>query len=118
MEEFYNAIKSMAAPPLPLESYIYNILYEVPALPAGRSLSFNAITETIVCQRPANGELPLCDYSMKEFFELLGVEHVMELMTCAFLESQILLVSKGKKNKIYIFVTDLGFVSCGTHPLD
>ncbi|XP_033629874.1 DENN domain-containing protein 5B-like [Asterias rubens] len=94
LEEFYNAIKSMAAPPLPLESYIYNILYEVPALPAGRSLSFNAITETIVCQRPANGELPLCDYSMKEFFELLGVEHVMELMTCAFLESQILLVSK------------------------
>ncbi|XP_022111708.1 DENN domain-containing protein 5A-like [Acanthaster planci] len=95
LEAIHSAIKAMAAPPLPLESYIYNILYEVPGLPPGRTLSFSSAPgETVVCQRPASTELPLCDYSMRECVELLGVEHLMELMTCALLENQILLVSR------------------------
>ena len=37
---------------LSLESYVYNMLYEVPLPPPGRSMRLCTATETIVCQRP------------------------------------------------------------------
>ncbi|KAM9301660.1 DENN domain-containing protein 5A [Gastrophryne carolinensis] len=94
LEQLYQAVTSPQPPPLPLESYIYNILYEVPLPPAGRSLKFSGVYSAIVCQRPSTAELPLFDFPVNEVFELLGVENVVQLFTCALLEFQILLYSQ------------------------
>ncbi|EMP38306.1 DENN domain-containing protein 5A [Chelonia mydas] len=94
LEQLHQAVTSLQPPPLPLESYIYNILYEVPLPPAGRSLKFSGVYGPIICQRPSTSELPLFDFPVKEVFELLGVENVVQLFTCALLEFQILLYSQ------------------------
>ncbi|XP_075283141.1 DENN domain-containing protein 5A isoform X8 [Opisthocomus hoazin] len=94
LEQLHRAVTSPQPPPLPLESYIYNILYEVPLPPAGRSLKFSGVYGPIICQRPSTSELPLFDFPVKEVFELLGVENVVQLFTCALLEFQILLYSQ------------------------
>ncbi|XP_028916365.1 DENN domain-containing protein 5A isoform X1 [Ornithorhynchus anatinus] len=94
LEQLHQAVTSPQPPPLPLESYIYNILYEVPLPPPGRSLKFSGVYGPIVCQRPSTGELPLFDFPVREVFELLGVENVLQLFTCALLEFQILLYSQ------------------------
>ncbi|XP_036181214.1 DENN domain-containing protein 5A isoform X3 [Myotis myotis] len=94
LEQLHQAVTSPQPPPLPLESYIYNVLYEVPLPPPGRSLKFSGVYGPIICQRPSTNELPLFDFPVKEVFELLGVENVFQLFTCALLEFQILLYSQ------------------------
>ncbi|XP_042197319.1 DENN domain-containing protein 5A isoform X2 [Callorhinchus milii] len=94
LEQLHQAVTSPQPPPLPLESYVYNILYEVPLPPAGRSLKFLGVYGSIVCQRPSINELPLFDFPINEMFELLGLENVLQLFTCALLEIQILLYSQ------------------------
>uniref|UniRef100_A0A1A8PD42 DENN/MADD domain containing 5B n=2 Tax=Nothobranchius pienaari TaxID=704102 RepID=A0A1A8PD42_9TELE len=94
LAQLHQAVTSQTAPPLPLESYIYNILYEVPLPPPGRSLRFHGVHGPIVCQRPGSGELPLGDYPLGEAFTLLGVDSMVKLLTCALLETQVLLYSK------------------------
>uniref|UniRef100_A0ACB8FMZ3 DENN domain-containing protein 5B n=1 Tax=Sphaerodactylus townsendi TaxID=933632 RepID=A0ACB8FMZ3_9SAUR len=93
--QLYKAVTSQQPPPLPLESYIHNILYEVPLPPPGRSLKFYGVYEPIVCQRPGPNELPLSDYPLREVFELLGLENLIQVFTCVLLEMQILLYSQG-----------------------
>ncbi|XP_028909313.1 DENN domain-containing protein 5B isoform X2 [Ornithorhynchus anatinus] len=92
--QLYRAVASRQPPPLPLESYIHNVLYEVPLPPPGRSLKFYGVYEPIVCQRPGPGELPLSDYPLRETFELLGLENLVQVFTCVLLEMQILLYSQ------------------------
>uniref|UniRef100_A0A8C0J9J4 DENN domain containing 5B n=1 Tax=Chelonoidis abingdonii TaxID=106734 RepID=A0A8C0J9J4_CHEAB len=92
--QLYKAVTSQQPPPLPLESYIHNILYEVPLPPLGRSLKFYGVYEPIVCQRPGPSELPLSDYPLREAFELLGLENLVQVFTCVLLEMQILLYSQ------------------------
>uniref|UniRef100_A0A673CY69 DENN/MADD domain containing 5A n=1 Tax=Sphaeramia orbicularis TaxID=375764 RepID=A0A673CY69_9TELE len=94
LQQLHQAVSSPQPPPLPLESYIYNILYEVPLPPSGRSLKFSGVYGPIVCQRPSTSELPLFDFAISEMFNLLGVENVLQLFTCALLEMQILLYSQ------------------------
>ncbi|XP_028649585.2 DENN domain-containing protein 5A isoform X3 [Erpetoichthys calabaricus] len=94
LEQLHQAVTSPQPPPLPLESYIFNILYEVPLPPSGRSLKFSGVYGAIVCQRPSTNELPLFDFPLNEVFELLGLENVIQLFTCALLEIQILLYSQ------------------------
>lgn len=94
LQQLHQAVTSPQPPPLPLESYIYNVLYEVPLPPPGRSLKFSGVYGPIICQRPSTNELPLFDFPVKEVFELLGVENVFQLFTCALLEFQILLYSQ------------------------
>ncbi|XP_014833348.1 PREDICTED: DENN domain-containing protein 5A isoform X1 [Poecilia mexicana] len=94
LEQLHQAVTSPQPPPLPLESYIYNILYEVPLPPSGRSLKFSGVYGPVVCQRPSTSELPLFDFAISEMFNLLGVENVLQLFTCALLELQILLYSQ------------------------
>lgn len=94
LEQLHRAVTSPQPPPLPLESYVYNVLYEVPLPPVGRSLKFSGVYGPVVCQRPSTSELPLFDFPMREMFELLGVENVLQLFTCALLEIQILLYSQ------------------------
>nr|XP_035111757.2 DENN domain-containing protein 5B isoform X4 [Callithrix jacchus] len=92
--QLYKAVTSQQPPPLPLESYIHNILYEVPLPPPGRSLKFYGVYEPVVCQRPGPSELPLSDYPLREAFELLGLENLVQVFTCVLLEMQILLYSQ------------------------
>lgn len=96
LAQMHSAVIAATAPPLPLESYVYNILYEVPLPALGRSLKFHGIYESIVCQRPGPGELPLADFPLAEAFSLLGVENLVQVFTCTLLEMQILLYSQGK----------------------
>ncbi|XP_062277004.1 DENN domain-containing protein 5B-like isoform X2 [Scomber scombrus] len=91
--QLHQAVTSHTAPPLPLESYIHNILYEVPLPPPGRSLRFHGVQGPILCQRPGPGELPLGEYPLGEAFTLLGVDNMVQLLTCALLETQVLLCS-------------------------
>lgn len=97
LSQLHRAVTAATAPPLPLESYVYNILYEVPLPAPGRSLKFHGVYEPIVCQRPGLGELPLADFSLAEAFCLLGLENLIQVFTCTLLEMQILLYSQGKK---------------------
>lgn len=96
LEQLYNAAQNEKLLSLPLESYIYNLLYEVPLPPAGKTMRFSCNDLTITCQRPGMNELPLFDYSFKEFFTLLGTENIVKLFMCTLLEQQILLLSNGK----------------------
>ena len=45
---------------LPLESYVYNLIYEVPLLPPGNSLRFSVGRHDIICQRPGNQCVTRC----------------------------------------------------------
>ncbi|KAJ8396724.1 hypothetical protein AAFF_G00015620 [Aldrovandia affinis] len=94
LEQLHRAVSAPRPPPLPLESYVYNVLYEVPLPPAGRSLRFSGVYGPIVCQRPGPAELPLFDFPLRDVLELLGVENLLQLFTCALLEIQILLYSQ------------------------
>uniref|UniRef100_A0A8C4FGR7 DENN domain-containing protein 5B n=1 Tax=Dicentrarchus labrax TaxID=13489 RepID=A0A8C4FGR7_DICLA len=94
LSQLHQAVTSHTPPPLPLESYIHNILYEVPLPPPGRSLRFHGVQGPIICQRPGPGELPLGEYPLGEAFSLLGVDNMVQLFTCALLETQVLLCSQ------------------------
>ncbi|XP_075932257.1 DENN domain-containing protein 5B-like isoform X2 [Anarhichas minor] len=94
LSQLHRAVTSATAPPLPLESYVHNILYEVPLPAPGRSLKFHGVYEPIVCQRPGLGELQLADFPLAEAFSLLGVENLVQVFTCTLLEMQILLYSR------------------------
>uniref|UniRef100_A0A3Q3IP40 UDENN domain-containing protein n=1 Tax=Monopterus albus TaxID=43700 RepID=A0A3Q3IP40_MONAL len=94
LSQLHQAVTSYTAPPLPLESYIHNILYEVPLPPPGKSLRFHGVQGPIMCQRPGPGELPLGEYPLGEAFSLLGVDNMVQLLTCALLETQVLLYSQ------------------------
>lgn len=96
LSQLHRAVTAATAPPLPLESYVHNILYEVPLPAPGRSLKFHGVYEPIICQRPGLGELPLADFPLAKAFSLLGVENLVQVFTCTLLEMQILLYSQGK----------------------
>ncbi|XP_010746605.1 DENN domain-containing protein 5B isoform X2 [Larimichthys crocea] len=94
LSQLHRAVTAATAPPLPLESYVHNILYEVPLPAPGRSLKFHGVYEPIICQRPGLGELPLADFPLAKAFSLLGVENLVQVFTCTLLEMQILLYSQ------------------------
>ena len=96
LEQVYYSVQKEDDLPLPLESYIYNLLFEVPLPPSGKTMRFSCNDLNITCQRPSSNEIPLFDYSSKELFSLLGVENIVKLFTCCLLEQQILLISNGK----------------------
>uniref|UniRef100_A0A8C6X018 DENN/MADD domain containing 5B n=1 Tax=Neogobius melanostomus TaxID=47308 RepID=A0A8C6X018_9GOBI len=94
LSQLHRAVMADSSPPLPLESYIYNILYEVPLPAPGRSLRFQGVYEPIVCQRPGPAELPLADFPLGQVFSLLGLDNAIQVFTCTLLEMQILLFSQ------------------------
>ncbi|KAL9702438.1 hypothetical protein quinque_005956 [Culex quinquefasciatus] len=86
---------------LSLESYVYNILYEVSTPPPGKSIRIYIPPEephlppiATILQRPAlKDELPFMDFPLRLLFTFLSVDCVIQLFTCVLLENQVLLRS-------------------------
>ncbi|XP_019864258.1 PREDICTED: DENN domain-containing protein 5B [Amphimedon queenslandica] len=76
---------------LPIESYLYNLLYETSLPGPGVTLKLHGPLDLITWRLPGNEELPLCDYSFRAFFESISLKNVLQLLTCVLLEQQILL---------------------------
>lgn len=91
-------------PSLSLESYVYNILYEVLIPQPGRSTRIYMPPAepqlppiATILQRPGLvDELPLMDFPLRQLFVYLGVDCVIQLLTCVLLENQVLLKSAGE----------------------
>jgi hypothetical protein len=95
---------------LPFEAHLYNILHGlcIPSPTLSHSvLKFNVGERQLTVWQPSINEddLPLLDFNLLEFFSLLGVEGVVDLVTCALLEHQIILKSSG--NLLYYTTRDL-----------
>ncbi len=56
---------------LPLESYIYNLIYEVPLPPPGRSMKLFTANQVLVCQRPSKYLIFLHRYISQHCINLL-----------------------------------------------
>ncbi|KAJ3612129.1 hypothetical protein NHX12_020406 [Muraenolepis orangiensis] len=52
LSQLHRAVTAAQPPPLPLESYVYNVLYEVPLPAPGRALKFHGPYGPVVCRRP------------------------------------------------------------------
>ncbi|KAL3266984.1 hypothetical protein HHI36_011132 [Cryptolaemus montrouzieri] len=101
LENLYRCARRLSSSPYSLESYIFNILYEIELPAPGKSILIHLPPSdpqlpptNIVLQCPAPPlELPHLDYSMRLMFVWLGVDIVVQLFTCLLLENQILLRS-------------------------
>jgi len=77
-----------------LESFIYNLLYDIPLPSPGRSVRFWCLGGEAAISTPrVPEELPTFDYPLLDFFDILGVENSIKLLTCVLLEHQVLVFS-------------------------
>ncbi|OUC45805.1 putative dDENN domain protein, partial [Trichinella nativa] len=76
---------------LPLESYVYWLLYELPLPPPGLSLKLTLLDRDIVFQCP---KLPFFDYPIGNALSIITVELFVKIYTCVLLERQVLFCSK------------------------
>ncbi|PAV64084.1 hypothetical protein WR25_15827 isoform B [Diploscapter pachys] len=79
---------------LPLESYIYWFLNEIPMPSPGTTLKVPFLDQCLIIQRPGPNELPFFDDIMSAIFEFMSVEKFVKLLSCFLLENQILVCSK------------------------
>lgn len=101
LTNLYKCLPRAPGARLSLESYIYNILYDIKVPDYGKSIRIYLPPETpnqspinTILQRPKITELPLLDFPLRSLFNFLGVECVIELFTCVLLENQVLLKSE------------------------
>ncbi|KAL4714481.1 hypothetical protein ACJJTC_017776 [Scirpophaga incertulas] len=101
LENLFRSLPRQPGPGLSPESYVYNLLYEVPVPLPGQALRLyvpppephlDPIPVVIRMPKPPE-ELPLLDYPLRVMFQYLGVECVLQLFTCVLLEHQVLLRS-------------------------
>uniref|UniRef100_A0AAV2IRQ2 UDENN domain-containing protein n=1 Tax=Knipowitschia caucasica TaxID=637954 RepID=A0AAV2IRQ2_KNICA len=92
--QLHRAVTAETSPPLPLESYIYNLLYEVPLPPPGLSVQVQGVYEPVWCHRPGTAELPLLDFSVSDALLRLGPQQLLQVFSCLLLEHQVLLYSQ------------------------
>ncbi|CAH2062861.1 unnamed protein product, partial [Iphiclides podalirius] len=101
LENLFRSLPRQPGPGLSPESYVYNLLYEVPVPLPGQALRLyvppsephlEPIPVVIRMPNPPD-ELPLLDYPLRVMFSTLGVECVVQLFTCVLLEHQVLLRS-------------------------
>ncbi|XP_049864850.1 DENN domain-containing protein 5A isoform X2 [Pectinophora gossypiella] len=101
LENLFRSLPRQPGPGLSPESYVYNLLYEVPVPLPGQALRLyvppaephlDPIPVVIRMPNPPE-ELPLLDYPLRIMFSTLGVECVVQLFTCVLLEHQVLLRS-------------------------
>lgn len=101
LTNLYKCLPRSPGARLSLESYIYNILYDIKVPDYGKSIRIYLPPEqpnlppiNTILQRPKITELPLLDFPLRMLFGCLGVECVIELFTCVLLENQVLLKSE------------------------
>lgn len=101
LNNLYKCLPRSPGARLSLESYIYNILYDIKVPDYGKSIRIYLPPEQpnqspihTIIQRPKITELPLLDFPLRLLFCYLGVECVIELFTCVLLENQVLLKSE------------------------
>lgn len=101
LNNLYKCLPRAPGARLSLESYIYNILYDIKVPDYGKSIRIylppelpNQSPINTILQRPKITELPLLDFPLRSLFNFLGVECVIELFTCVLLENQVLLKSE------------------------
>ena len=95
LEQLYAITAGGKTAQLPVECYLFNVLYKVPMPHPGHKVVISGPLGKVMWRRPAMSELPLCDFSFLEFFELLGTKNILRLLTCLLLEHQVLLKSAG-----------------------
>ncbi|KAF7387522.1 hypothetical protein HZH68_013199 [Vespula germanica] len=101
LTNLYKCVPRHPGPGLSLESYVYNLLYNVPVPLPGKSLKFfipndepaKVPLELVIHQPMPSQELPMLDYPLKDVFTWLGADCVIQLFTCVLLENQVLLRS-------------------------
>eukprot|EP00731_Ephydatia_muelleri_P027721 Em0019g594a len=93
LEQLYAVTAGGKVAQLPVESYLFNLLYRVPMPRPGHKIVISGPLSSISWRRPSLAELPICDYSFTEFFELLGLKNIVKLLTLSPLEHQVLLKS-------------------------
>ncbi|XP_039745826.1 DENN domain-containing protein 5B isoform X3 [Pararge aegeria] len=101
LENLFRSLPRQPGPGLSPESYVYNLLYEVPVPLPGQALRLYVPPSEphldpipVVIRMPnAPEELPLLDYPLRMMFSTLGVDCVVQLFTCVLLEHQVLLRS-------------------------
>ncbi|CAB3228464.1 unnamed protein product [Arctia plantaginis] len=101
LENLFRSLPRQPGPGLSPESYVYNLLYEVPVPLPGQALRLYVPPSEphldpipVVIRMPnVPDELPLLDYPLRVMFSTLGVECVVQLFTCVLLEHQVLLRS-------------------------
>ncbi|XP_018059132.1 PREDICTED: DENN domain-containing protein 5B [Atta colombica] len=101
LTNLYKCVPRHPGPGLSLESYVYNLLYNVPVPLPGKSLKFfvpndepaKSPLELVIHQPSPSLELPMLDYPLKDVFTWLGADCLIQLFTCVLLENQVLLRS-------------------------
>ncbi|XP_037943215.1 DENN domain-containing protein 5B isoform X2 [Teleopsis dalmanni] len=101
LTNLYKCLPRQPGAGISLESYVYNILYEVMLPQPGKSIRIylppiepHLAGLALTLQRPElSVELPLLDFPLRLLFTYLGVECVIQLLTCVLLENQVLLRS-------------------------
>ncbi len=73
-----------------LEGLINNLLHDVPLPNPGRSVRFSCLGEQLTISMPKTPqELPLFDFNLLDFFDMLGIDNALKLFVCALLEHQV-----------------------------
>ncbi|CAL1678072.1 unnamed protein product [Lasius platythorax] len=101
LTNLYKCVPRHPGPGLSLESYVYNLLYNIPVPLPGKSLKFfvpndepaKLPLELVIHQPSSLLELPMLDYPLKDVFTWLGADYLIQLFTCVLLENQVLLRS-------------------------
>lgn len=104
LRNLYKCLPRQPGPGLSLESYVYNILYEVSTPEPGRCIRLYVPPEepglpplATILQKPGlYEELPSMDFPLRHLFTYLGVDVVIQLFACICLENQVLLRSAGQ----------------------
>ena len=95
LEQLYAVTAGNHTAPLSIESYLFNLLYEVNLPEPGKFLRISGPLGKISWYMSPRFELPLCDYSFREFFEMLGIQDILRVLACVLMEHQLLLKSSG-----------------------
>ncbi|GFR82162.1 DENN domain-containing protein 5A [Elysia marginata] len=93
LQQLYEAAQKPSQLAMTLESYVFNLIYDVPLPPCGCSMKFFGCSGPVCVLRPNVGGLPLFDFSLYDMFKLLGVNKIVDIYKCVLLEHQILLYS-------------------------
>lgn len=95
LEQLYAVTAGNLTATLPVESYLFNLLYEIRLPEPGKYLKFSGPLGKISWYMPPKFDLPMCDYSFRELFEMLGVRDILRVLACILMEHQLLLKSSG-----------------------